>query len=209
MAPSLVTSFLQSHNIEPKDADIPKKLEFHFDAVMYNITSVACMLTLIKGDKKIMPQHMENVKSYILAECAPKKATGKGKTVGGTSMASDFFGYAHPAYAAGNGGADVQAINFEEGVARPALGAQSGGCGVVACHGGAEPIVAASPLARSFIRKVLKHHEMKISAAALETLYKVIDAHIRCLGTDLAPFRHLTLARFTKVLALKRHAIFH
>lgn len=174
----------------------------HLEAVIYNIVSVSVMLTMLQGGNKVAPEYMGMVRKYIQTSCDVSK---KGGMTGGMSMASDYFGYSHPAYSAGNaesGTLNMGSVQFGDGIARQALGPQAGG------GSGPHPWIRNGP-AHTFLKKVLSYQNMKASSAGMTELQFLINAHIDCVGRDLSAQCPLTIAKLRKVFALKRHAIFH
>lgn len=206
MLENLTTTFLDTFQIHVKPKDhlqVQEHLAEHMDAVMYNVTSIAILFTLLKGHVKLEPKHLTDVMSYISSAC-PNVSKGGGQK--GGSLPCDYFGYAHPNYTAGNGaqGVVMSEVDFSAGVARAGIDSQLGGSGpslsLLASH---------DKEAKEFARSILKLHKIKVSKTAFAELLRIIDIHLNCLGRDLANSSPLSLTRLDKVLGLKRHAVFH
>lgn len=200
----LVQKFLDTFQITVKANDRPvieQRLQEHIDAVIYNIASMAVVFTLVKDKNKIQPKYLEDVTNYVAATCPPHKGQS-----GGAPMASDYFGYPHPNYSASNAGSGtvMSEVGFADGVARAGLDSQMGGASPrligIAIH---------DANAKLFVRSILRMHDMQISQSAFKQLLHIIDIHLNCMGNDLIAKLPLTVARLTKVLTKKRHAVFH
>lgn len=206
-----VTDFLKDHGLtilrEEETRSIRASLAKHMEAVVFNIVSLAAVMAVLKGNKeKISVRHLPKVREYLAARgCGAAAASGDHRTRqrGGTGMPSEYFGYAHPAYQAGNGADGVQAgtIQFAEGLARPAMGPMEGGS--------SHHSRSAAKAIREEAEKVARHHETAISKTAMSELAGIIHEHLDCLASDLAAAGPaLTESKVAKVLALKRHAAF-
>lgn len=202
----LVVGFMEAFGLTSKDSDteqVKQMIGDHLEAVMYNVASVAVIFTLLKGNGKIQPKHIADVTTYISATCSKKHGQK-----GGTSMASDYFGYLNPSYQAANAGQGVvmSEVQFDQGVARAGIDSQLGG--------GSGPhlrlVASHSNDAKRFIKGVMRLHNMHISKSAFVSLLHVIDIHMNCLGHDLiATHNPISPAKITKVVSLKRHSVFH
>ncbi len=197
----VAADFVEKHHLEVSKSEgedkVLKAIAFHMDALIYNVASLACVVTMLYDHTQITPKHLVSVRKYILDKCS----TSRGKSQkGGMSMASDFYGYPHPAYGsdAMAGSTVVSSVNFAEGVARAALGP--------VMMGGAQP--EHIKVIQKVVKKVLKHHQRTITKKAMEELIHIIDTHLRCFAKDLRTEAPLTEVRVKKVLEKKRHAIF-
>lgn len=198
----VAADFVQKHHFEISKSESTTKviqsIALHIDALIYNVASLACVVSMLYDHTKITPKHLVSVRKYIQDKCTIKHKSQRG----GMSMASDFYGYPHPAYSdnAMAGSTVVSTINFAEGLARPALGP--------VMMGGAQSNPAVIQVIHKAIKKVLKHHERTISKNALEELIHIIHIHLDCFAKDLAAEAPLTETRVKKVIEKKRHAIF-
>ena len=103
---SVATKLLQMGNIkvhEDSRKKIVESLDKHIEAMLYNIASLACVLTIASGKSKIELNHIEEMQRYVTKKCSHVKSSkGTSSQSGGTSMPSEYFGYTTGAYAAGN-----------------------------------------------------------------------------------------------------------
>lgn len=206
---SLTTTYLHTFHVlvKPKDHDkVHDTLAAHLDAVIYNITSIAILFTLLKGKTRVEPKHLADVMSYISTSCPMSNSKGGRGQHGGTSMASDYFGYPHPNYSAGNAtqGVTMSEVDFDAGIARAGIESQLGGSGP-------RPVLLAThdKDAKAFARSILKLHKIRVSKSTFEELMRIIDIHMNCLGRDLEAASPLSLSKLEKILSLKRHSVFH
>jgi len=82
----LAKNFLAKNEVSISDSLQPEELiqalAKHFEALVFNITSLAAMVAIIHNDKKIMPKHLVSAQAYIAYQCVGEKAVKKIK--GGT-----------------------------------------------------------------------------------------------------------------------------
>jgi hypothetical protein len=206
-----VQKFLETFSIEIKQQDREVVLETlgqHLDAVVYNITSIAVIFTLLKGGVQVQPKHLVDVTNYVMAYCSPRSSKSSSQSGGsvGAHMPSDYFGYPHPNYDAANEnqGIVMSEVNFQAGIARGGINSLIGGAGPRS-----RTIAVGDANVKVFVRSILKLHNMKISKTALISLLRTVDIHLNCLATDLAHNSPITKSRIQKVLDKKSHAIFH
>ena len=174
-----------------------------FRALIFNVTSLACVVTLLNGKKSIETSDLKGVRAYITAQCGPSGAPSGQR--GGGSMPSDYFGYPHPSYGSTETFQAISEINFLGGIARPAMGPQTGG-GHTISHG-MDP--KDSNAAQDLIKSVARHHGLMISDDAVKELLYIMDVHIACLTKDLGRSKTVSKTRVSKILSQKRHAIFN
>lgn len=208
MQNDLISAWMKEHGWAPKQGDqegVEKMLNAHFEALLYNIVSVSTVIAKLHGNKTVKSKHMADVRKYIDVTCKGKAGDTGMAQEGGMSMASDYFGYAHPNYSPVAGeGVSTEQVDFSAGVARAALGAQDGGRPV------APRLAATSQWARHFVRDIMKHHAMRMDKVATNEVMGMADIHLQCLAGDMgSSVKTLSLAKLEKVLAKKRHAVFH
>lgn len=186
-----------------QQAEIVEKLGNHIDAVIYNVTSIAVIFAMLKGDSKVQPKHLIDVTKYISTTC-PRNGQ-----MGGMSMASNYFGYPHPSYAAGNSeGVVMSEVQFDNGIARAGIDTQVGMSGGAANN--LRLVSVHDNNCKAFVRSIMALHNMPISKTGLGELLRIIDIHLNCLANDLAAYASsLTISRLDKVLGRKRHSVFH
>jgi hypothetical protein len=199
----LAQRIIKEHHIDiAPSADseaIFQKIAFHIDALVHNVVSTAALVAMMHNESKIDSEHLKPVKIYIESQCMSKT-----QQRGGTSMASDFFGYPHPNYSESheNSGVAVSKVDFAQGVARPALSpAQGMFVGGGTYHESKEIKAAAKTL--------LKSKNVSIGKKAFTELLRIIDSHIHCFANDMKKKCPLTVSKLDKILHTKRHAVFH
>lgn len=89
----LAKNFLSRNSIVISDTmkpdDFVQLLAKHFEALVFNVTSLAAMVTVIHGDKKIVPKHLVAAQAYIAYQCVGEKAVKKirgGTATNGSSI---------------------------------------------------------------------------------------------------------------------------
>jgi hypothetical protein len=211
---SVATKVLHMAQIDA-EKNVKDLLEKHIEALLYNVASLACVLTIASGKTKTELSHIVEMQSLIMSKCSVVKKTHKKITGqhGGTSMPAEYFGYSTGAYAAGNAGNEtvVSDIQFGQGLARGAIDSSFNGQSGGSSAGGAAVPWHISKTCRSVnkhIGSVFKNNDVKFSKVAMNELLKVVDIHLTCLGNDLKKHEPLTMSKTIRVLDLKRNAIF-
>lgn len=203
---SFTNEFLTHYKLKITD-DNMTKLVTHMDALIFNITAIACVIGMLNDDKTINVKHLEQLEGYVKNKC------GNMKQSGGTSMASDFFGYPHPQYSVGNentNNTNIETIDFVNGVARAAMGPALESS--YSSSGGSHKKYNKD--LDNHIRRVLKHHNMKITKDAKQELIEIIHQHIRCFAkylrgkTVITKIKEVSVSKLGDALKKKQFAIF-
>lgn len=135
-----------------------KVLKEHIEILVVNVCAVAKVIMILYNAKKLTSEHITAMHTYITERC--------GGMTGGTSMASDYYGYSHPAYDTNKGGSDLLSVNFATGVARQEI---SGGGSY-----------------SKEITQIVAEHSIKFSNAAVEKSFMdIIQSKIQCLVNDM------------------------
>lgn len=86
----LAKNFLSKNKVSISDSlqpdELIQALSKHFEALVFNITSLAAMVAVIHSDKKIMPKHLIPAQAYIAYQCVGEKAV---KNIKGGSKNTD------------------------------------------------------------------------------------------------------------------------
>lgn len=192
-SPVLVRKFLHTFDIQTKKEDelqIVQMLQDHMESVIYNVTAIAMVMALLNDKRKIETKHLGEVRRYIASHCPLHKQKG--------GFPASYFGTADPNYSSLNGtGSIVSTIQFENGVARPQIGGTMNG------------FMCTEKKIATYAKHVLKHHNTTISQEALKGILEILDVHVMCLAQDLQGPTPLTLKKLSKVMKLKRHAVFN
>jgi hypothetical protein len=173
------------------------------DALIFNIVAIACLVAKLNDRKIISPEHLVAVESYVQTRCTSLK-----KQKGGNPMPSDLYGYPHPNYSPANENTNnthMEQLNFQDNIARPSLGPPleteyQGGAGNSAN-------TQDSKILDNHVRIILRHHQMKISEEAKDSLHRLLRKHMRCLAKRLSSGR-VTEAKLGQVLKQKQFSIF-
>jgi hypothetical protein len=192
--------FVKDFKLQSKDGEEGKIVELvakHLDALVFNVVSLAAVVVMLYDERKIEPKHLVSVRAYIASKCDSKRSMS-----GGTSMASDFYGYDHPAYNVKHAGDGVvvSQVDWSREI-RPAMGPTIGG-------GSAASVMQGSKNARKTINHTFKHYHTKVSKTAMKELLDILDHHLVCFAHDLKSEGTLTVKKVEKVLKLKRHSVF-
>ncbi len=218
-------SYVSAHPLTPFvqgfakhfDLDVPSevmpKLIAHVDALVFNIVAIACLVAKLNEKTIIRPEHLSAVEKYVDTRCTSLRQKTQQK--GGESMPSDFYGYPHPNYSVANentNGTHVEQVNFQENIARPALGPAmeatfAGGASSKKKEGGEIKALDAH------VRQILAYHSMKLSTDGRAILDKMISKHMRCFAKHLQgksskkPTK-VTEAKLGQTVHLKQFSIF-
>lgn len=183
-------------------ADFALRVGEHISAMVYNLTMVGVILTLVKsrGKKSLNLAAMQaEFPAYLRDKCGSAAAQAGGSPTG---LPQEWFGAAaHPSYSPLNlnGGVNVGTIDFAAGIARP----EQGG-------GGGPRRRPPPPAIRSEILEILAYYEMTASAAALAFLSEHINAQLACLRTELSAMTgRPTLRKLKTLLKARQFAMFH
>lgn len=199
--------FADSHGlkISPQDATVvAQKLSHHIHSAIFNIVSIACVTAMMNGARMVTPKHLDDVRNYIKEKCGTTQPHAQS---GGspTGFPSEYFGTMHPAYSPAHADSGVHSsqVDFAANIARPAMGPQ------LQSGGGADTRHINFVRLLAEVKAVFKHHHMKVSKAAAESLVRIVHFHMDCLVADLRKAgTNVTAKRLEKVLAVKRHSMF-
>lgn len=190
------TKFMQRYNIQctkGMEDTVGALITKHIESVIHHVVSLAALIALLEGKHQVSLKHMQAVRTYVVTKCG-------GHVKGGMSMASDFYGYPHPAYASGNAnqGVQISEVSWARNEARPALGpVQMGG---------------ATKSSDKDISKLIKEQLKTIGASSAKgvvpALIGVIELHLKCFADDLKKDSPLTVKKVEKILKKRSHATF-
>lgn len=198
--------------IAPKsEKEVIQMIAHHIDALLYNVTSVACVMALIHGKQKIEPKHLEQVMTYITSQCMPQLASAKMRGGSPTGFPSQYFGVPMAAYTPNDrAGAHVstETVDFASSTARSGMGPMTGGGR--RDRGEIPKVLESNAKAMAFMHKVLDHHNTKIGRKATSILLHIMDIHMYCFAQDIASGQApVTVSKLSSILKLKRHSVFH
>jgi len=188
-------------------ADIHARLAAALQSAAFNVTSLAGVSALIHKRSKITAREIAGVREHF---AVPRGGAGAISGGNPTGLPSEYFGTAHAAYSPAHAGAGVQTgeIDFLTGVARPALGPQSGGAHTAATVGAAAEHLAGA--LRETVAATIAQHSLSVSKNAAAELVAVVTYLIRALIAKLAAQPgSLTLKKLDAVLGSAEFAAFH
>jgi len=133
----------------------------HIDSLIFNVVSIASIITMINSSKTIKKPTIKIVNSYINEKCISKKMTG------GTVLPSEYFGINSGAYNSANPTGDILNIDFASGLIRPQIG------------GGGKN--TANNYIMSKINEIINYYKLDASKVIKADLCKIINNHISCL----------------------------
>jgi hypothetical protein len=168
-----------------KSDEINEVLNKYIETLIFNIVSIASIITMINNSKSIKTQTIKLVKKYIDDKCSTKKITG------GTVLPSEYFGYDSGSYSETNVSSDILNVDFVNGFARPQIGG-GGRIKKVECN---ECIIAK-------INELIEHYNLKASEAIIKNLVKLVNMHIHCFFNQLKAIgtKSLTVAGINKII---------
>ena len=149
-----------------KTKDIHQLLCKYIETLIFNIVSIASIITMINNSDKIKKETITLVKSYINDKCN-HKLTG-----GTTGMPSEFYGYDSGIYNSNNAAGDILNIDFTSGILRPQIGG-----------GGNKNIY--DKIFMSKIHEILNYYKLKSSDSINNSLLKLIYMHVNCFFKQL------------------------
>ena len=153
-----------------KTKDIHQLLCKYIETLVFNIVSIASIITMINNSDKIKKETITLVKSYINDKCN-HKLTG-----GTTGMPSEFYGYDSGIYNSNNAAGDILNIDFTSGILRPQIGG-----------GGNKNIY--DKIFMSKIHEILNYYKLKSSDSINNSLLKLIYMHVNCFFKQLKTSR--------------------
>ncbi len=185
-------------------ADIHARLAGAIQSAAFNVTSLAGVAALIHKRSKITAREIAGVREHF---AVPRGGAGAISGGNPTGFPAEYFGGVHAAYSPAHAGAGVQTgeIDFLTGVARAALGPQSGGA-----HSAAHAAPALAAALRESVAEILAEHSLSASKSASADLVATVTYLTRSLVAKLSKQQgSLTLKKLEAVLAGAEFGAFH
>lgn len=177
-----------AHTLRLKlDANATNVLDDALSIYIYRIANITGMAALAAGTRRVTEAHV-NIMTNMLNISGAAQA-------GGSGMASDFYGYAHPSFGQGGLNTSAATLNFATQQARPALGEPMMGGGT-----------SASTIIKQQLRDRLKMQKITISPGALTLLVLIVQKHIHELVLTLKG--RVTPSKIATALRQKQFALF-
>lgn len=163
-----VKSSVNKNGIIVKDQKTIDYLTEYFENIIFNVVSIASIITYINNCKTINTKSIAIVKKYLHDMCGQANIKKGGSVI----LPSEYFGVDSTRYLATNGiQNDVLQVDFTNGIARPQIG---GGSSRKKVH----PIPAN-------IKNILDYYKLKASKDIINKLTKLIETYIKCLMEQL------------------------
>jgi hypothetical protein len=177
---------------------IIQQIALYVDALIFNIVSIICLITIINNSNRISTKALEIGKKYIESKCQfnyAKVSKGGMMMQGGSRLGSaTFLGISEPMYRADNPTNDILTTDFSGGILRPQIG------------GGKKE--QSDKLISVYMNSILSYHEMKASSDVKKSIHNIIYFHIMCLINNLKTYKGpIKLSMLNKIV--KNNKILH
>jgi histone H3/H4 len=138
----------------------------YIEAIIFNIVTIASIITFINNCKSINKETLYILKEYIHQTCGKTSMKGGG---GAVVLPSEFYGTNSGNYAPTNNQVDLLSINFASNTIRPQIG------------GGK---IEKTPIV-SIIKKFLHYFHLRASSDIIKEIVNIIDNYVNCLMNKL------------------------
>ena len=159
-----VKFLLNKNKILIKDEKTNIYLTEYFENIIFNIVSIAAIITFINNCKTIKNETITMISKYLNNTCGNIKMKG-GNSI---TMPIEFYGYDSLRYSPTNNTNDYLKIDFESGILRPQIG------------GGKNKGDDVKPIVKA-INDIILYYKLKITKETNEKLLKLIKDFIKCL----------------------------
>jgi histone H3/H4 len=166
-----VKFLLKKNQIIIKDDKTISYLTEYIENIIFNIVSIAAIITFINNSKIIQNESITLINKYLKSSCGnPKKSMKGGNSI---VMPSEFYGYDSHRYSTINNQTDYLQVDLNSGILRPQIGG-----------GGKKKTDDNKPINKA-IKEILKYYKLKISKDCCCKLLKLIEDYIKCLMSKL------------------------
>ena len=168
-----------------KTKDIHELLCKYMETLVFNIVSIASIITMLNNSNTIKKQTIKIVKTYINDKCNQKMTMKGGMNV----LPSEYFGYDSGRYSETNNIAgDILNVDFTSGVLRPQIG------------GGGKNFVDNKHILKK-INEILDYYKLKASDSIINDLLKLVTIYTNCFFKELKATKSvLTTAAINKII---------
>jgi hypothetical protein len=170
---STIYSIVKYYNLKinpGSNTNVYKSLSKNIEILIFNIISIASIITLINNSRTIQKTAVLMVRDYIHDKCnTPQMKKG------GTSLPSDYFGNINPAYNENNITNDILNVDYGSGIAR----AQIGGGGY--SRKSYKLTKVDNDEFVSAIKNICKYYNLKIGSECIKILVDIIVENMDCL----------------------------
>lgn len=167
-----------------KSDNVLKILNKYIEILIFNVVSVAAIITMINNSQSINKETVNLVKLYINEKCNNIKIT-----TGGTVLPSEYFGYDSGSYSENNITNDVLNINFQSGILRNQIGGGSG-----------RDNKKDTELILNKIDEILNYYKLTASAIIKKNLLVIINKHINCFFLQLKSLDVINKSSINKLI---------
>jgi len=185
-----LNSVINKYGLTVKSEEVIKCLCEYIETLIFNIVSIASLITLINSSTIIEKDALNLVHSYINDKC--EKVAIKG----GTSLPSEYFGINTNLYNSSYNQSDILNVNFANGILRPAIG------------GGGRSATPKKPVKKvnnhewlkDKINVYIKHYKLTIKEKEMNYLINIIYDNINCLFFQIPKEQVLTKPYIKKLI---------
>jgi hypothetical protein len=169
----VVNNYIEVFDLKlPKDkenCDKVKKILLTFvKNLIFNVISIASIITFINNDSEIKSQTLKILIKYINEKC---KATKKG---GMNIMPSEFYGIDSGRYDSANFSGDILYVDPSQGIIRPQI-----------TGGGKKNNDKVDKNIIDEINQILKYYKLHVSSSIKKELLKIININLDCMFKQL------------------------
>jgi len=179
-------SVINRYGLIVKSDDVFNCMCEYLDTLIFNVVSIASLITLINNSKVIEKDSLSLVHSYINDKCH------KVAIKGGTSLPSEYFGINSHIYNSTNNQLDILPVNFDTGILRPQIG--GGGKGKSSNKSTNHDWLKVK------INKLLQHYNLTIKEKELNYLINIIYDNVNCLFFQIPKKQVITKSYLKKFI---------
>jgi len=184
----------KEHHIMIKSSEkekIIQQIALYIDALIFNVVSIICLITIINNNSKISDKTLEVGKKYIDTKCNFNYTKINSKMSGGRLGSATFLGINEPMYSSSNPTNDILPVDLNGEFARPQIGGEG-----------------MSKVIYSYMNSILAYHNISAGKDIKNEICKIIEFHINCLFSNLkSSGKSITLNSINKIV--KNNIILH
>ena len=179
-------SVINKYDLIVKNDEVMNCMCEYLETLIFNIVSIASLITLINNSKVIEKDALTLVHSYINNKC--EKVAIKG----GTSLPSEFFGINSNSYNSTNNQANILNVDYVNGILRPQIG--GGGKSKTSNKKSNHDWLKAK------ITKLIQHYNLTIREKEMNYLINIIYDNVNCLFFQIPKNQVITKAYLKKFI---------
>jgi hypothetical protein len=150
------------------NSTVYKSLSKNIEVLVFNVISIAAIISLINNSSTIQKEAVKIVRDYINDKCNVSRMKK-----GGTSLPSEYFGVPNSSYNENNITNDILPIDFSSEYLRPMIGGGSRKSYKLTKSDTEEFMNA--------IKNICKYYNLKINHDAIKMLVDIIVENMDCL----------------------------